>query len=283
MESTTSMEPLIINFVPTGMVPTKEITSFVPISSQEIIEEVHNAAELGITMVHLHARDEDGEPTYKREFYEKILSGIRAHCAELVVCLSLSGRNFNDLSKRTEALSLKPDMGSLTLSSLNFPTQASVNSPSMIKGLCDEMLKHGSKPELEIFDLGMLNYANYLIDKGTLKAPFYFNIIVGNIAGLQLDLQHISSAIHDLPEHSYWSLGGIGRTQLKANTIAMAVGGGVRVGIEDNIYFDATRQIKAKNIDLIKRIHRIAAELERPIMKSKTFGDLGFYNKFRNA
>jgi len=108
--------PLIINFTPTGMIPRKEQTPHVPVSTDEIIEEVHKADELGITMVHLHARNNDGNPTYKADVYDKILSGLRKHCPDLVLCVSLSGRDFPEIEKRSEVLQLKPDMGSLTLS-----------------------------------------------------------------------------------------------------------------------------------------------------------------------
>ncbi len=126
---------LIVNFAPTGMIPTKQLTPHVPISVSEIVAEVHEAYEIGITMVHLHARDErSGEPTYKAEVYREIMEGIRRFTKDLVVGVSLSGRTFRELEKRTEVLQLegplKPDMGSLTLSSVNFNREASVSSPT---------------------------------------------------------------------------------------------------------------------------------------------------------
>ena len=138
-----AMHDLIINFTPTGMVPTKAMNPSVPIDVMEIIEEVHQAYEEGITLVHLHARDEHGEPTYKKAVYESIVNGVRDHCKDLVICLSLSGRNFNEFEKRSEPLELMPDMGSLTLSSLNFSTQASVNAPDMIMRLAEKMNEYG--------------------------------------------------------------------------------------------------------------------------------------------
>lgn len=274
--------PLIINFTPTGMIPTKEMTPHVPISVNEIIEQVHQAHELGITLTHLHARAENGQPTYKAEIYEKIVNGVRKHCPDLVICLSLSGRNFPELEKRAEPLDLDIDMGSLTLSSLNFPRTASVNSPSTIEGLCKKMLKRGIHPELEVFDLGMINYAKYLHRKGLIKGPYYFNIILDNIAGMQVDFSHIGTAIKDLPNDSVWALGGIGIQQLAANAAAIALGGGVRVGLEDNIFYDQKRSQLATNLELIKRIHRLANEFERPIMKPNTFGNMGFYRNKSN-
>ncbi len=266
----------ILNFTPTGMIPTKEMTSHVPVSVSEIIEDVHKATEIGITMVHLHAREElTGVPTYKQEIYSKIVEGIRKYAPELVVCLSLSGRNFGELEKRSEPLmlegNLKPDMGSLTLSSLNFNKTASVNAPDMIQSLARIMKEKGIVPELEAFDIGMINYAKYLEKKGLLDPPFYFNLLFGNIACSQANLLHAGVMINDLPEDSFWSLAGIGNEQLKMNSLSLAFGGGVRVGLEDNIWYDTARTKLATNSGLLERVHVIGEANERTVMSPKEF------------
>lgn len=270
---------LIVNFTPTGMVPTKAMNPNVPIEVHEIVEQVQAASELGITLVHLHARDETtGEPTYRKDVYGRIMEGIRAYCPDLVICLSLSGRNYNEFAKRSEAIELRPDMGSLTLSSLNFPKQASVNAPDMIQALAEKMNDYGVHAELEVFDLGMVHFGRYLIEKGILKPPFYFNLIFGNLAGMQTQLTEIGLTIQQLPPGSLWAIGGIGRQQLAANAIAIAAGGGVRVGLEDNLFFDRDKKIPARNTDLLRRVHELAALHERRIMPPAEFGGLGFYN-----
>ncbi|MDZ7740330.1 MAG: 3-keto-5-aminohexanoate cleavage protein [Bacteroidota bacterium] len=250
------------------------MTPYVPVSVSEIVEDVHEAAELGITMVHLHARNErTGEPTYKAEVYGKIIEGIRKFSEELILCVSLSGRGIKEFVHRAEPLqlngALKPDMGSLTLSSLNFNKTESVNSPEMIQKLATEMNIKGILPELEAFDAGMINYAKYLERKELLQAPHYFNLLLGNIACAQADLLHTGIMICDLPDNSYWSLAGIGDVQLNMNSIAIATGGGVRVGLEDNIYFDQKRTKLAKNRDLLERVHQIAQANERVVMSPK--------------
>ncbi len=272
------MSQFIINFTPTGMIPTKEMSPYVPISAQEIIDDVLLAHEIGITLVHLHARDEYQEPTYKAIEYQKIIEKIREYAPELVICTSLSGRNFNVFEYRSEVLQLYPDMGSLTLSSLNFPKSASVNDPDMIQLLAEKMIDLGVKPELEIFDLGMINYAHFLIKKEILRPPFYFNIIAGNISGIQAELEQIGMAVKLLPDNSYWALGGIGDQQLKANLMGLVNGGGVRIGLEDNLYYDKSKTIKATNGALLKRVHLFAQELELHFLRPKDFGSLGFYN-----
>jgi 3-keto-5-aminohexanoate cleavage enzyme len=262
---------LIINFTPTGMIPTKKMTSFVPISVSEIVEDVYQAVEIGITMVHLHARSpETGEPAYAAEIYAEMIEGIRSFAPELVICVSLSGRTFKEFAQRAAPLELegkiKPDMGSLTLSSLNFNRQASISDPDMIQALAVEMKRRGILAELEAFDAGMINYARYLETRGLLEPPHYFNLILGNIACAQANLLHCGVMINDLPPDSYWSLGGVGNYQLSMNSIAIAMGGGVRVGLEDNYWFDQGRTRLAANRDFIKRIHTLAEANERNIM-----------------
>ncbi len=262
---------LIINFTPTGVIPSKDMTSHVPISPDEIIAEVLDARQYGISIVHIHARDEEGQPTYRKDIYEKIIKGIRAVDPSLVLCVSTSGRNFFEFEKRSECLELdgasKPDMASLTLSSLNFNKQASINSPDMIKALAKKMQDRGIKPELEIFDLGMINYAKYLSKKDLIAPPFYFNFILGNIACAQANILNLGLMINELPENSIWSVGGVGDSQLKMNIIGMANGGGVRVGIEDNIWMTLKREKLATNMDLLARIHNIAQTLEIEIAR----------------
>lgn len=258
----------ILNFTPTGMIPTKKMTPFVPITPDEIVAQVVEVAALGVNMVHLHARTpESGEPTYKKELYAEIISGIREVNENLIICVSTSGRDFFEFEKRSEVLDLtgclKPDFGSLTLSSLNFNKQASVNSPDMIKALAGKMLENGIRPELEVFDLGMINYAKYLIRKKIINPPYYFNFILGNIACAQADMMSLGLMVRELPSDSIWSVGAVGNAQLAMNSMSIAAGGGVRIGLEDNIWFDLARTRLATNRELVERILLIANAMGR--------------------
>jgi len=272
-------ENIVVNFCPTGMIPTKEMTPHVPISPTEIIEQTHEAFELGITIVHLHARNEDGAPTFKRSVYQTIFEGVRKHCPDLIVCGSSSGRNWPEFEKRSEVIELSPDMCSLTLSSLNFIGGASVNSPEIIVRLAEKMNAYGVVPELECFDLGMIQYGKHLIKKGILHGPFYWNLLFGNIAGFQPDLLHMATALSMIPEAHYASLAGLGLAQLPVNTTAIAMGYGVRIGIEDNIWWDSAKTRLASNTDLLIRLHQIMELHGKSLMKSAEFKALGFTNK----
>ena len=269
---------LIVNLAPTGMVPTKEMTSHVPLAPAEIVDDVVACATIGVTTVHVHGRDEQGRPTTSKDVYAEIIAGIRTRLPDSVICVTTSGRNFPDLESRAKVLDLdgdlKPDMASLTLSSMNFPRSASVNEPKIVQGLAERMRDRGIKPELEVFDLGMANYAGYLIDRGYLTPPFYANVFFGNVASAQATLLELGVVIGALPAGVIWSVGGIGDAQLPMNAISLAYGGGVRVGIEDNWWFDAERTTLATNVDLVERVGKLAALHGRSVMAPAAFRQL---------
>ncbi|MHC4665967.1 MAG: beta-keto acid cleavage family enzyme [Planctomycetota bacterium] len=271
----------ILNFTPTGMIPTRDMSPEVPIAPAEIVDQVLEVSELGVNMVHLHAREpETGLPTYREDIYAQIIGGIRSQNKELVLCVSTSGRFFFEFEKRSEVLNLKgelkPDFGSLTLSSLNFNRQASINTPEMIQDLAKKMLENDIKPELEAFDLGMINYAKYLIRKNLIMPPYYFNLILGNIACAQANLLSLGLMIKELPQDAVWSAGGVGNFQLPTNAMALIAGGGVRVGLEDNIWFDEERTRLASNRDLVERILLIAKAMgRRPYTQAEARNLLG--------
>lgn len=263
------MDALIVNLAPTGMVPTKAMISCVPVSVAEIVEDAKRCIAAGANMLHLHARDESGQPTYKRDIYARIIGGIRDTYPDVVICVSLSGRIFGDFEQRADPLNLtgdlKPDMGSLTLSSMNFSQSASVNSPDMIRRLAERMRESGIKPELEVFDAGMINYARYLHEKGLIDPPFYFNLILGNVASAQANPAQLGLLQNELPANSFWTGGGVGAAQLPMNTMGILYGNGVRIGLEDSLWMDQERHQAASNIAMVQRIGNLATLLGKRI------------------
>ena len=271
----------IINFTPTGTQTTRD-NSFAPLTPSEIIDSVHEAKEIGISIVHLHARDENTlANTYRKEVYQKIIEGIKKYCPDLLICVSLTGRNFSELEKRSEVLQLYPDMGSLTMSSLNFPSGASINQPETILALIKEMDKYGVQPEIECFDPGMLNYTNYIISKNLLQPPHHINIILGNIYNSQCDLGTLSTIKQNTPENSFVCIGGIGSQQLKSTTYGLLEFDGVRIGLEDNLYYKGKE--KTTNTELLKRVHRIMNEFDMTHYTSTELKEIGYGNKIINT
>lgn len=272
------MNKTIINFCPTGMVPMKKDTPHVPVTPAEIIEQTHEAYEIGITIAHLHARASDEQPTYHKNIYQEIFEGVRKHCPGLIICGSTSGRTFPEFEKRSAVIELKPDMCSLTLSSLNFAHQSSVNSPDMIIRLITKMKEYGVTPEYECFDSGMINYGKYLISKGYHEGPHYWNLLFGNIAGFQGTYLQIGTALSEIPTDHFVAFAGLGASQLKVNATAIAMGYGVRVGVEDNIWWDEQRSRLATNTELLKRVHQLLEIHQKELYTSAELGAKGFYN-----
>ena len=275
MKTSAPKDSFPLSFCPTGMVPQKSDTPHIPISPQEIAKQVSLVSEIGITSVHLHARNDDGSPAWERRSFEKTIELIKNSNPELIICITTSGRTVSEFEKRSAVLDisgdLKPDMASLTPASMNFAKSASVNSPDMVTRLAQKMLEKGIKPEFEIFDTGMINYAKYLISKKIAEPPFVFNILLGGIATAQSELLELGLMVERLPENSVWLGAGIGSAQLPANVMSLAAGGGVRVGLEDNIFLDSGNNRLATNVELIQRIVDIGASMGKSVMSPQEF------------
>lgn len=255
------------------MVPTRAMSPHVPLAPDEVVRDVMQCAQLGAAMVHLHARAADGTPTEDPAIYGQMIGAIRAAAPDLIVIASTSGRLVREVEKRAASLylegSLKPDMASLTLGSMNFATTASINEPQTIVRLAQIMQERGIKPELEVFDLGMVNMAKILIDKGLLQPPYYFNILLGNPGTAQATLMHLAAMVGDLPPQSYWSLAGLGRFQARATALGVVMGHGVRVGLEDNLWLDNDRKELATNAQYVRRIVAQAEAIGRPVATAR--------------
>lgn len=265
----TPYSPLIINVALTGMIPTKRLTPYIPISTDEIIEDAIKVHDAGASIVHLHARDKQGEPISDARYYEEIITSIRKERPELICCATTSGRGGQSFEERSEVLHLtgaaKPDMASLSLGSLNFLSGPSINSLETIQRLAILMQDKNIKPELEIFDSGMVNVAKYLERHQIISGKKYFNILLGNLNTAAATINELSHIYLSLPEDSIWAAAGLGNFQLPMNMAAIIAGGNVRIGLEDNIYYDSERKTLANNVELVKRIIRISNELERSI------------------
>jgi len=261
--------PLVINLALTGMVPRRKDNPHTPISPDEIAADVKQCFEAGARVFHIHARTEDEEPTYHREVFAETILKIKQNVPDAIICVTTSGRLYKSFEERSDSLNLdgelKPDLASLTLGSLNFPTQASVNEPEIIKKLASCMLERNITPELEIFDFGMLDYAHYLIGRGILKPPFIFNLLLGSLGTLSATPLNLALLVERLPAGSHWNAAGIGRFQFPMNVLGVAMGGNVRTGLEDNLYMDTEKQDLASNEKLVQRIVKYALALERPL------------------
>lgn len=268
-------QPLIINLAPTGAVSDHRKNPALPIENRQIAEVVRESIAAGARICHLHVRDASGAPTCDPARFADLFGLIRNQpgSSDAVLCATTSGRHGQTLEERAAVLSLpeavRPEMASLTLGSLNFPTGASVNAPHTIRFLADRMNEYGVKPELEIFDLGMIEFAKTLIAENRLAPPYYFNIILGNIGGLACSVQHFGFVMGLLPQPAIVSVGGIGRYQAAANAMGTVAANGVRVGLEDNLWSDWSTKSPATNPGLVTRIAEIASAIGRPLASAE--------------
>lgn len=261
--------PLVINAALTGMVPRRSEQLAVPEQPDEIARDAAACMAAGASNLHLHARDLAGEPAVARDIYADIIRRVRALSPDVVICVSTSGRLHKAFEQRADVLGLegdlRPDLASLTLGSLNFPKQASVNEPAMIVRLAEAMNERGIVPELEVFDLGMLDYAHYLIGRGVLKPPFVFNLLLGSLGTLGPSAENLAMLVRRLPADSHWQAAGIGRAQWPMNALGVTMGGHVRTGLEDNLYMDPGKTDPATNPRLVSRVAALARALGRPV------------------
>jgi 3-keto-5-aminohexanoate cleavage enzyme len=260
---------LIITLAPTGMIPIKKDTPFVPVTPEEIAADTYESYKLGASVVHVHARDENGKPTFRKDIFEKIFKAIRRKCPDIVICATTSGRVHPQVEHRAEVLDLHPEMASLTLGSLNFVQHPSVNSMETIIQLAGEMKRRNIMPELEIFEPGFINTAKYLFRKGCLKKPFHFCLLLGSLGSMPAGVGDLSFLVQSVPFGSSWSATGIGRFQTQINVAAILMGGHVRVGVEDSIYYNYPKRELATNAKLVERIVRISNDLNREIATPK--------------
>ena len=255
-------DKLIINAAITGTVLYKSDTPFLPTSIPEIVETAIRVREAGASIIHLHARNPDQSPCYDPSVYCDLVGKVR-EATDLIINVSLSGRYVPDVDTRAAPLASRPELASLTVGSMNFISGPSINSPDTIRELAARIHAAGAVPELEVFEAGFANFASYLARKGVLRPPHYANIILGSLGAAPLDLVGLGHIVGSLPSGTTWSVGGLGQYQLDANMMAIAAGGHVRVGLEDNIHYDRGRQDLADNPRLVARIARLGREMGR--------------------
>jgi len=265
--------PLIITCAITGAETTKERQPHLPITPQEQAAAAEEAVKAGASIIHLHVREDDGKPTQRVERFEESIRAIRKRVPEVIIQISTGGAIGESVENRSKPLSLKPEMASLNLGTMNFGDDIFYNHPRDIVGLASRMHQMHVMPELEIYETGMLESSFRLAKQGILREPLHFQFVLGVPGGMSGDprnLVHLVSLLHS-PLHStlsstdfHWGVAGIGRYQLPLAIQAMVMGGHVRVGFEDNIFYHKG-EIAKSNAQLVERISRIAGELGREV------------------
>ncbi|MHB8176952.1 MAG: beta-keto acid cleavage family enzyme [Vulcanimicrobiaceae bacterium] len=256
------MEPLIITCAPVGAEVLPEQTPYLPVTPQALGETARAIRDAGASIVHVHCRNDDGSNTHEVERFAQAYQAIRG-ASDLIVQFSTGGAIGMSPDERARPLALRPEMATLTCGTVNFGDEIFENSFPIMRGILKRMHEYGVRPELEIFDKGHLANARRLAKDGLLTFPAHVDFVLGVPGGLEASVANLCDLVADLPGGCTWSVAGVGRAQLQMAMAAIAMGGHVRVGIEDNLYYEKGRL--ARNEELVARVARIAAEAGRPV------------------
>jgi len=260
------MDKVILTAALTGSRMTREVAPYIPITPEEITASAVEAWQAGAAIVHLHVRDpETGLGSQDVGLFRRVVEPLREK-TDLILSLTTSGIPGRNLptEERLAPLALKPELASFDAGSINLGGGVFANSPQFLDEAARMMREAGVKPEIEVFDLGMLVTALRMRDEGKLDDPLHFQFVLGTPWGAPATPKSFLHLHEHLPADATWSTIGIGRGALPTAMMALILGGHIRVGMEDNIYVD--RGVLAKtNAELVKRVARICRAYGREI------------------
>jgi 3-keto-5-aminohexanoate cleavage enzyme len=256
--------PIIITTAITGSQPRKKDNPAVPVTPVEQIESTHEAFEAGSSLVHIHVRDVDENPSSDPDLFAQVQEGVVKHCPGMIVQFSTGGRG-READKRGAMLSLKPDMASLATGSVNFPGMIYENPPQLIDALAQDMQTYGVKPEIEVFDAAMLYNAVKLSEAGKIPSPIHVQFVMGIPGAMPARrklLEFLVDELKTLAPTATWCAMGIGRNQFEVNKWSLEMGGHARTGFEDNVKIGKDT-LAPSNAALVQLITDVAADYDR--------------------
>ena len=258
------MDPLIVTVAAVGAEIMPAQTPHLPITPAQLGETAALCEAAGASMIHVHCRNDDGSNTSDVRRFEAAYAAIRDR-SNLIVQFTSGGAIGMTAAERAAPLRLRPEMATLTCGTVNFGDEVFQNDLPLMRGILAQMDAYGVRPELEIFDAGHLTNAKRLVAERLLTWPQHVDFVLGVPGALDASVRNVVFLVDSLPANCTWSVAGIGRDQLPLATVAAAMGGHVRVGLEDNLYYSKGRL--ARNDELVARVARIAGELGRPVAR----------------
>ena len=248
------MAPVVITVAPNGPLTTRKQHPEVPLTPVEIGEAVAEAAEAGAAVAHVHARDENGDPTADPEVYAAIAEEIRSRCDIVVQASTGVGLAvpWEERLKIVTSDAVDVTMATLNPASMTFASGTFSNPPEFVHRLAEAMYEREIHPELELYDFGHLSLCLELVDEGLIRAPLQFSFVMGVRGGMPGDPALLPMLVEMIPEGAIWQAIGIGRAQLPLSFAALALGGNIRVGFEDNVFF-SRGQLAESNAQFVRR------------------------------
>lgn len=260
------MEKLVISAAVTGSRNTKNVSPYIPITPEEIAQSCIECWRAGASIVHIHVRDPETElGTQDYDLYKRVVDPVREE-TDLILSLTTSGIAGRNLpyEDRLIPLAFGPELASFDAGSINLGGDVFSNPPAFLEMAAAKMLERGVKPEIEIFDLGMVVTALNMNKKGQLASPMYFQFVMGTPWGAPGTLKALLHLLEHIPEASPWSVTGIGKSHLPMSMLALIMGGHIRVGMEDNLYYQRG-VLATNNAAFVERIVRLAKEYGREV------------------
>lgn len=258
------MEKLIITAAVTGGVTTRDNNPNLPITPKEIAEDIYECWAAGASIAHIHAREDNGAPSQRIELYQEIVDRIRERC-DIIINLTTTGWGQTSQEEdRWKPLVCKPEMATYTPGSMNRKDSVMINSPSFVRKLAEKINENNVKPEIEIFDFGMINQALKIAKEGLIHQPFHFQFVLGVEGGIPATPKNLLHLVESIPVQSTWSVAAVGKGQLTLNMMGIILGGHIRTGFEDNVYFSYGK-LATSNAQLVQRLAKYAVDLGRDI------------------
>ena len=268
------MEPLIITVATTGSSTTRRHNPHVPLTPEEIADEVYRSHQAGAAIAHIHVRDAAGQACMEFEKFRRVVELVRRRC-DIILNLSTSGLYGASEEERMRPLELHPEMASFDAGSTNLGERVFVNEPAFLVRLAQSMQSAGVKPEIEVFEPGFIDNAVALAGQGLLATPLHFQLVLGARGAISASLKNLLHLVESLPDGASWSVIGIGKAQLPMAAVAIVLGGHVRVGMEDNVYL-RKGYLARSNAEFVRQVVALATMLQRPVASvSETRSILG--------
>ena len=262
------MEKLIITAAICGAEVTKEQNPAVPYTVEEIVREAKSAVDAGAAIVHLHVREDDGTPTQSKARFKECIDAIYEVCPDVIIIPSTGGAVGMSAEERLQPTELYPEMATLDCGTCNFGDDVFENTMPMMRDFGKRMIENNIKPEYECFEMGHLDTVLKMAQKGQVPgAPMQFNFVLGVPGCTPATVQNLAWLVNSIPAGSTWTATGIGRHAFTLAAHAIAMGGNVRVGFEDNLNLEKGVPAKS-NGELVAKVVRIAKELGREIATS---------------
>ena len=259
------MAKLIITAAICGAEVTKEQNPAVPYTVEEIVREAKSAVDAGAAIVHLHVREDDGTPTQSKARFKECIDAILKECPDVILIPSTGGAVGMSAEERLQPTELFPEMATLDCGTCNFGDDVFENTMPIMRAFGKRMLENNIKPEYECFEMGHLDTILNMAKKGQVPgAPMQFNFVLGVPGCTPATVQNLCWLVNAIPAGSTWTATGIGRHAFTLAAAAIAMGGNVRVGFEDNLYLEKGVLAKS-NGELVAKVARIAKEMGREI------------------